>query len=120
MLRNKTLSQSTSIISSAQSLGWAELGYTPHDLSHLEAPFSTDELQAAAFGLTTEKAPGPDGFIGLFSELVGRFWRMICTMRSHTWRSMAAVRQGCSTQPPSSYYQIRLTQAHSRTTGLSI
>jgi hypothetical protein len=49
-----------------RSLRWDELGYTPHDLGHLEAPFSSDELRAAVFALPAEKAPGPDGFIGLF------------------------------------------------------
>ncbi|KAM0917188.1 hypothetical protein ACQ4PT_009626 [Festuca glaucescens] len=49
-----------------RSLRWDELGYAPHDLGHLEAPFSSDELRAAVFALPAEKVPGPDGFIGLF------------------------------------------------------
>jgi hypothetical protein len=35
-------------------------------LGHLEAPFSSNELRVAVFALPAEKAPGPDGFIGLF------------------------------------------------------
>jgi hypothetical protein len=48
------------------ALNWEAFGYAQRDLSHLEAPFSMEELKAAVFALPAEKAPGPDGFIGRF------------------------------------------------------
>ena len=36
---------------------WSALGYNPRDLSQLEVPFTQEER---------DKAPGPDGFIGVF------------------------------------------------------
>lgn len=36
------------------------------DLNHLDQPFSLEELQGAISDIAAEKAPGPDGFIGLF------------------------------------------------------
>ena len=48
------------------SLDWTALGYVPHDLSELEAPFGESEIKEAVFSLPSVKAPGPDGFIGAF------------------------------------------------------
>ena len=48
------------------TFNWEELGYHARDLSALEAPFLLDELKKAIFDMPREKAPGPDGFIGLF------------------------------------------------------
>lgn len=48
------------------ALNWEALGYAQRDLSHLEAPFSIEELKAAVFALPAEKTPGPDGLIGRF------------------------------------------------------
>jgi exonuclease III len=47
-------------------LNWEELGYTPYDLSALDAPFDEMEIKKAVFSLPSVKAPGPDGFIGAF------------------------------------------------------
>ena len=45
---------------------WEALGYQPHDLSSLEAPFSQDEIKDTIQSMPGDKAPGPDGFTGLF------------------------------------------------------
>ena len=50
----------------ANSLNWEFLGLQAADLSHLEAPFDEEEVLAAINDLHAEKAPGPDGFIGVF------------------------------------------------------
>jgi hypothetical protein len=47
-------------------LDWDSLGYTPHDLSDLDATFSEAEIRDAVFALPSIKAPDPDGFIGAF------------------------------------------------------
>lgn len=44
--------------------GAAEAGV--QDLSHLEDMFTEEEVLAVVQELAAEKAPGPDGFIGLF------------------------------------------------------
>lgn len=36
------------------------------DLSHLEAPFSLDEIKGVVFALGADKGPGPDRFFVLF------------------------------------------------------
>lgn len=48
------------------ALNWDNLQLPTADLSNLDVLFSLDELKAAVFELHTEKAPGPDGFIGAF------------------------------------------------------
>ncbi|WVZ69500.1 hypothetical protein U9M48_018274 [Paspalum notatum var. saurae] len=45
---------------------WATLGLRRHDLSLLDAPFSEQEIKRAIDLLPGDKAPGPDGFTGLF------------------------------------------------------
>jgi hypothetical protein len=47
-------------------LNWTHLGYEPHNLSELEEPFEEEEIKRIIKQLPNEKAPGPDGFIGLF------------------------------------------------------
>jgi hypothetical protein len=42
------------------------LGYSPHDLTELEAPFEENEIKSTISQLLAEKSPGPDDFIGLF------------------------------------------------------
>jgi hypothetical protein len=37
-----------------------------HDLNHLDEPITKAEVQAAVFAAPSEKAPGPDGYTGLF------------------------------------------------------
>jgi hypothetical protein len=48
------------------TLNWDELGLPRHDLAHLEEDFTMEELQGVVQELAAAKAPGPDGFIGLF------------------------------------------------------
>ena len=43
-----------------------ELQLPVHDLDHLEAPFSEEEVWEAVKSQALDKAPGPDGFSGLF------------------------------------------------------
>ena len=45
---------------------WEILGLRRHDLSPLVAPFSEQEIKTAIDLLPVDKAPGPDGFTGLF------------------------------------------------------
>lgn len=47
-------------------INWDFLEMPTLDLSHLDGIFSMEELKAAIFDLHSEKAPGPDGFIGGF------------------------------------------------------
>jgi hypothetical protein len=49
-----------------KALNWNELGYIHHDLEDLDAPFTEQEIEAVIKEMPSEKAPGPDGFIGSF------------------------------------------------------
>ena len=42
------------------------LGYTQHDLSDMEVPFSHDEVKNTIYSMPSNKAPGPDGFTSAF------------------------------------------------------
>ena len=57
-----------------RGLNWNELGYNHHDLDDLDAPFTEQEIEAVIKEMPAEKAPGPDGFIGLFYK---RCWSII-------------------------------------------
>ena len=59
----------------AATLNWAALGYQSRNLAQLDDPFSMEELRVAVFAMPPEKAPGPDGFIGLFFRTC---WEVIC------------------------------------------
>jgi hypothetical protein len=48
------------------AINWDDLGYVLHDLEDLDAPFTTQEIEAVIHDMPSEKAPGPDGFIGCF------------------------------------------------------
>lgn len=48
------------------TINWHELGMVRHDLAHLEDPFSEEEVRAVIQELASDKAPGPDGYIGIF------------------------------------------------------
>jgi hypothetical protein len=43
-----------------------ELNWQPRDLHHLDLPFSEEEIKVVIASAPKEKAPRPDGFIGLF------------------------------------------------------
>ena len=47
-------------------LKFQELGIEPLDLHELDAPFAESEVLGAINDLAPEKAPGPDGYTGLF------------------------------------------------------
>lgn len=48
------------------ALNWDYLQFPRADLSHLDRPFDLEELQAVVNNMAAKKAPGTDGFIGLF------------------------------------------------------
>jgi mannosylglycoprotein endo-beta-mannosidase len=48
------------------SLNWEEIGLPMQDLSHLEVEFSEEEILAAIQDIAADKAPGSDGFNGIF------------------------------------------------------
>lgn len=47
-------------------LNFANIGWQRLQLQHLELPFHDHEIDAVIKALPSEKAPGPDGFLGLF------------------------------------------------------
>ena len=49
-----------------ETINWDRVNLTRQDLSHLEEPFSEQEVKEAIMELHSEKAPGPDGFIEKF------------------------------------------------------
>ncbi|KAM0882066.1 hypothetical protein ACQ4PT_032540 [Festuca glaucescens] len=55
-------------------LNWANLGLPTAELSHLDSPFSLEELKQAVDDMHGEKAPGPDGFIENFYK---KCWTII-------------------------------------------
>lgn len=54
--------------SRTSAIDWEELGYV------LDAPFTREEIAAVIKEMPPEKAPGPDGFIGMFYK---RCWTII-------------------------------------------
>ncbi|CAN6230203.1 unnamed protein product [Urochloa humidicola] len=51
------------------AINWDQLNIQQHELSSLDAPFTEEEIKTAIFESPSEKAPGPDGYIGLFYKL---------------------------------------------------
>jgi hypothetical protein len=58
----------------SRCLNWDALGYTPINLEDLDMPFTVQELLDTIKSLPSEKAPGPDGFIGVFYK---KCWEII-------------------------------------------
>lgn len=50
------------------TLDWDRIGLPRHQLQHLEVPFTEDETREVITNLPGEKAPGPDGYIGIFFQ----------------------------------------------------
>jgi len=57
-----------------KAIDWGELGYQRHDLQDLDAPFTAQEVETVVKNMPSEKAPGPDGFIGGFYK---KCWNII-------------------------------------------
>ena len=57
-----------------RAINWEQLGYSPHNLEDLDTPFTEEELLNTIRSLPSEKAPGPDGFIGVFYK---KCWEII-------------------------------------------
>jgi hypothetical protein len=57
-----------------RAINWEDLGYAHHDLEDLDAPFTAQEIKAVIKDMPSEKAPGPDGFIGCFYK---KCWSII-------------------------------------------
>ncbi|WVZ96579.1 hypothetical protein U9M48_042196 [Paspalum notatum var. saurae] len=55
-------------------LNLSELGYSASDLSSLHAPFTEEEVWEAIKDMPGDRAPGPDGFIGVFYKTA---WHII-------------------------------------------
>jgi hypothetical protein len=55
----------------AFSLNWEELNYPAFNLTELEANISGEEVKSAISEMPKENSPGPDGFTGAFTLLVG-------------------------------------------------
>ena len=49
-----------------ETINWDRVNLTCHDLTHLEESFTEQEVKDVVMELHSEKAPGPDGFIGKF------------------------------------------------------
>lgn len=64
--------------SRTNTLNWEAVGLVRHDLEHLEEDFLEEEVHGVVTDITN-KAPGPDGYIGFFffSNAAGRQLRMI-------------------------------------------
>jgi hypothetical protein len=54
----------------SKHINWNALGYTPFNLEELDLSFTVQELLETVKALPAEKAPGPDGFIGIFYKKV--------------------------------------------------
>jgi len=56
------------------TLNWESLGYTQKNMEDLEFPITGTELSNTIKELPSQRAPGPDGFIGAFYK---SFWGII-------------------------------------------
>ena len=60
--------------SRSRTFDWNALGYVPRDLSALEVPFTQEEIKVTIHSMPSDKAPGPDGFTGVFFK---KCWEII-------------------------------------------
>ena len=49
----------------------SSLVQTRNDLERLSRPFNMDDIDSLIKQMTADKAPGPDGFNGIFSRNIG-------------------------------------------------
>jgi hypothetical protein len=57
---------------------------TPQDNAFLIGPFTLTEIKEVVFSMSSDKAPGPDGFIGGFFRNVGTLFPLIFSLQ---WRN---------------------------------
>jgi mannosylglycoprotein endo-beta-mannosidase len=75
-----------------RQLNLDSLNIPRHDLRELEAPFSEEEIKKAVMQTPNEKAPGPDGYTGLFYKiwiLSNRICLQLCIkyhLRGQRWQ----------------------------------
>jgi len=58
----------------SRRINWSVVGYSAFNLDDLNVPFTIQELSQIIKSLPSEKAPGPDGFIGVFYK---KCWEII-------------------------------------------
>jgi len=78
----------------SRRLNWAALGYSPFNLEDLDMPFTEQELFGTIKSVPSEKGPGPDGFIGIFTRNAGGLSRMISFKRP--WDSIIIRHPKCT------------------------
>ncbi|XP_073363689.1 uncharacterized protein [Aegilops tauschii subsp. strangulata] len=106
------------------------LGLARTNLSHLDRPIDLDELQAAINNMDTEKAPGPDGFIGLFFRKCWHIIKMdllnalnkLSTLDGKTWSLLNSafivlIPKKEAALPPSDFRPISLTHSVAKILG---
>jgi hypothetical protein len=63
----------------SRNINLAAIGVPDMELSALEALFTVEEVRSVIVELPSDKAPGPDGFTGLFYK---KTWERILVPRS--------------------------------------
>jgi hypothetical protein len=63
---NNFLHHTETYVPRSCSLNLNALGWKPRHLEHLDSPFVEEEIKKVISSTPKEKAPGPDGYIGLF------------------------------------------------------
>jgi hypothetical protein len=53
-------------ITRTMAIDWQALGYETRDLQQLELPFTLDEIRRTVFSMSSDNAPGPDGYMSAF------------------------------------------------------
>jgi hypothetical protein len=76
-------------------LDFSNLGWQPRSLLHLDEPVTENELQSVIMEAPKEKAPGPNGFIGLFFSSC---WDIINERSASSYKPIFGHE---STKPPS-------------------
>jgi hypothetical protein len=71
-----------------RSLNFSELGWQSRNLDHLDFPFTQQEIHGVILSAPKEKAPGTDGFIGLFFSSCWRILKDDLTNAPHHFHSM--------------------------------
>ncbi|WVZ92280.1 hypothetical protein U9M48_038358 [Paspalum notatum var. saurae] len=107
-----------------ETLNWGYLQLQAHDLQHLDDPLTEQEVHRALLDTPQEKAPGPDGFIGMFYK---KCWHIIkadlmkalkdvFSLRSRHWNllnsaNISLIPKHDEPQQPQDYRPISLTHS---------